>query len=357
MSGLCVTPVFFPDRAEREALRPTFQRSILYSLDDLDSVLLPSGEPLLLTVNNECREVGENWEGWARTIKAIAERSRGQVFGICCGNEFDKFWLAREDDVPPSFAANLVRQAKTICRQYGIKVIATSVVSPKWPEYLGRTADLCRDDADYFDLHPYGQRPDGFMVPGWGNGELRQALMNARQIAGKPIIMSEVGVTHEMAGGEDGVARYMVCVDDTVKALGAEVVPFYSWFAWCDQIGAPEEQGEKAFGLRRANNLSTAAWTMFQSINAPAEPEEPEEPPAETGTPIISAWRHLWQAANPTLPYNEEIAGFGIPTYWRSHFLEMGSPLSPEIGDVDGTVLQTFTLGIYRWTGNSVERI
>ena len=72
--------------------------------------------------------------------------------------------------------------------------------------------------------------------------------------------------------------------------------------------------------------------------------------------PLTQAYRQLWQAVVP-LPYDETIETFGIPTYWREHLAELGSPLGPEIDEGDGKTIQSFVLGIVRWTGDGVERV
>lgn len=356
--GLCVNPRFMPTVAELDALKPTFLRSIAYSLSDVWD-LADTGYPILLTLNNECAEVGDDWHGWDEAIEDIAERAGGSVFAVGIGNEFDDYWIKRQDDVPPDFAANLIRRASKILRPYGIKTIATSVVSERWGEYLQRMMDLCRDAVDYADIHAYGQIPDGWNPPStpWGFGRLSQTLTMARQIAGKPVIMSEIGVTIQGAGDMNGVAKYMLAVDETVKRLGVDVCPFASWFCWRDEIGKPGEEGEQGFGLRTmksAGDIRRPAWSAFAAMNATIDPEQPKGPPM---TPEHSAFGYIWRAVNPHLDWNDEIAGFGIPTYWRQHLEEMGSPLSAEIDAGDGAVLQAFTRGVFRWTGTGVERV
>ena len=78
--GLVVSPGFLPDRAELDALRPRFLRSIIYRVADVDR-LAALGRPFIVTVNNECAEV-RGWAGWDDTMRLIAERPV-KPFAVC----------------------------------------------------------------------------------------------------------------------------------------------------------------------------------------------------------------------------------------------------------------------------------
>jgi hypothetical protein len=156
--------------------------------------------------------------------------------------------------------------AAAILRPAGIKTIATSVAGPRWQEYLGQMADLCRDEADCFDFHPYGQRPDGFARPGWGFGDLRVSLIRAYELAGKPVICSELGVKIGDAGGEQQVADFLTAADATVAGLGPDICPYAAWFAWHDNVGAPAERGDQAFGLMSEHGYRRPAWDAFAAL-------------------------------------------------------------------------------------------
>lgn len=264
--GLVVTPAFLPDQLELSSLNPPFTRSIIYRIEDIDHLLRRcEPKPVLITINNECREVGGNWSGWSDVMREIAERyTAQQILGVCVGNEFDIYWANNEQDVPPSFAAELCRTAARWLRPKGIKVVATSVAGPRWIDYLTQLATLVGDDADWFDFHGYGQRPDGWVPTSWGFGNLSTSLQLARDICGKPVIMSEYGVKIADAGSEALVAVFMGLAYQTVVKLGC---PLVAWFAWCDQIGAPTEQGTQAFGLRDADGQKRPAWNAFAKIN------------------------------------------------------------------------------------------
>jgi hypothetical protein len=267
MFGLVVSPAYVPDRAEIERLHPTFVRSIIYRVADVERVTA-LGVPALITVNNECAEVRGDWSGWDSALREIVAL-RAKPFAVCVGNEFDLWWQDNPADVPPVFAAGLVKRAAAILRPAGIAVAATAVAGRTWQDYLAQMAALCRDDADYFDLHAYGQRPDGWGQPGWGFGDLRVALSRARELTGRPVIMSEYGVKIGDASGEGAVAELMQAADRTLRALGPDVCPLAAWFAWRDEIGAPAERGQAAFGLlEERTGRRRPAWQAFANINA-----------------------------------------------------------------------------------------
>lgn len=291
--GLCVTPAFLPDAAERGQLRPPFLRSLLYTIDDLGQ-RLPSDCRLLLTVNNECHEVGGDWSGWDGVMAEIAQRGAGRVLGVCVGNEFDLYWANNPNDVPPSFAADLARRAAAILRPAGIQTIATSVAGPRWQDYLRELAGLLGDEVDAYDLHPYGQRPSGWGAPGWGWGDLRVAIGTAYDLTGgRPLIFSEYGVKVDDAGGEAEQASFLAAAAAEIASMGERVIPFWSWFAWADDIGTPEEQASGAgFGLVRADGSRRPSWQTYASLaftNAGADTggnPDAGTPPKETPMPV-----------------------------------------------------------------------
>lgn len=263
MFDLVVSPGYLPTEAELLDLKPGRLRSILYKVTDCDR-LATLGYPYIVTVNNECQEV-RGWSNWEGAIQMIADRAR-PPYGVEIGNEFDLFWQNNPDDVPPEFAADLIRRAAKILKPRGIKVIATSVASAKWPQYLHEMAELCRNDVDWFNIHPYGQRPEGWGSPGWMHGELRQTIQRAHDIAWKPIYCTEIGVKIGDAGSEDQVSWWMQAAAQTLKDLGRDITVGGAWFAWRDEIGAPYERGPQAFGLRRDDGTRRSAWYRFAEL-------------------------------------------------------------------------------------------
>jgi hypothetical protein len=366
--GLVVNPRTLPDRAELEALRPAWVRSIVYSVGDIGLLLsvLPAGCRLCVMTNNECAEVRSDWSGWQDALRMIVDNYAGRVHAVECGNELDAYWARNPADVPPEFGARLVREAAPILKPAGIKTLLASVAGPRWQEWLAAAAALVRtDQLDGVALHPYGQRPDGFKAPGWGFGDLRVAVARAFELAGAPVYLTEWGVKIRDAGGEDGQAAYLTKGAATIAALGDRIVPMACYFAWHDAIGTAGEQGEDAFGLRAADGRRRPAWDAFVAAGGVVEPPAPPvEPPAPPEPPVVpepvlsgdeASLLDLWQAHIPGLVWNPDAA---FAKHWRDHFGEMGSPVGPERPADDGSVFQSFALGRFKWSGgDSVEKV
>lgn len=364
--GLRVSPIYYPDAQETAALNPPFLSSLLYHLDDLD-VLLATGRPLLVVVNNELAEM-EGWSRWDEVMAEIRDRAAGRLIGVVCGNELDRFNLADPNDCPPAFAADLARRAAAILRPAGIPVYPTSLTSPRWTSYLRAVVDLCGDAIDGCAVNLYSQRPDAWGPMGWGSGDLRAAALQAVSIAGKPLVVPEIGVPVGDAGGEAGQGAFLQATARTFADLGPAVVRCWSWFAWIDQLGTPEEQAAGAgWGLRRADGSPRPAWSIFgtlasqygpNTVPIPApipDPTPPAPGPAPEATPmpetpneaVYAAYLDLWQAIKPDLPYNPD---FAFPAYWRDNLSDMGSPVGPEHSDGLGGSVQAFANGVYQWT-------
>lgn len=272
--GLCVTPDFYPTQTEQTELNPPYYRSILYKLDDIYT-LLNLGRPLIITINNQCEEVGGDWSGWNDAIFrfciTIQEQSaQDQILFLGCGNEFDIYWHnSNKVDVPPEFAADIARRASRICRQFGIKVAPTSVAGPEWVNYLTTLADLVRDDVDYFDIHPYGQRPNGWYDGRhWMHGDLEDVIQQVKDIGQKPVVCSEYGVKIKDAGSEYEVAEFLYAASDCQQSLD---IAYMSWFAYSDLVGAPNERGGDAFGLKSDTDVQRPAWFAYQDVHEGTE--------------------------------------------------------------------------------------
>lgn len=282
-TGLVVSPGFVPRAGDLDRLRPAFLRSILYRLSDLDP-LLDTGLPILPTINNQLTEMG-GWSHPEAVAHELVRRGKGRIFATNWGNEFDLYWQHNEADVPPEFAAELVHRVAPILHDGGIAVIPTSVASERWPEYLSRLAPLCRDVVDYFDIHPYGQRPPGWGRRPWMHGELVELLRRASAITGRRVISSEYGVKLVDAGGPEAVAAFLKAADAAYRSLSPDVCGgFMSWFAFHDHVGAPHEQGDQAFGLVSADDEDRPAYHTFARL--------PKFAPTEVPTvPNLDAWR------------------------------------------------------------------
>lgn len=311
--GLCVSPVFLPSASDLDRLRPTFLRSLLYSLADLDT-LMNTGLPLVITLNNECSSVLDDWSGWRETLREIGRQGAGQVVALAAGNEFDIYWADNPNDVPPSFAAGLARDAREILPET-IDVYPVSVAGRLWQEYLGAMAPLLGGAASACDIHPYGQAPDGW--PGWGFGSLRAAICRVSELSGGlPVVLTEYGVKTSDAGGDDQQAQFLADAARTIGDLGP-LVQRWSWFAWSDALGTPEEQASGAgFGLTRSNGTTRPAYATFSrlgiSVPVPAPPLPAPTPapiPPEVIVPVTGGHTHdvgsgllTWLAEAKTVP-------------------------------------------------------
>lgn len=294
--GLCVNAkAAVPDAAECAALGlgagKWARTAIQGSLTLLDGMLarLPADINVMVTLNNEAAEVKSDWSGWERACQIIAAKYAGRVKVVGCANELDIFYHQGDRSVSPLFAANLARRAAPILRPAGIKIALSSMASAIWPEYLREMAHLAGSFADLADLHPYGQRAAGF-PSGWGFGELGTVIHVAGDMSGLPVILSEYGIKVGDAGGEQGQAEYVRRSAELLKALPASRFPFACYFAWRDDIGAPHEQGEQAFGLRRLDGSPRPAWQAF--VEADGGPAN--HPPAERHAEYVLGFRKWW---------------------------------------------------------------
>ncbi len=259
----------WPDAAEIAALGLTdsWVRSIVYSFDELDAALArtPKSVRVCALLNAETEGVGQKYERWIDTVEAFAKRFRGRVYAVECGNEHDIWYDQGDRRLTPKFSANLAASATVPLHAAGMQSILTSVAGAHWQEYLaGMRQALGIEVVDFANLHPYGQRANGFPA-GWGFGELGDVISRARDISGLPVAVTEWGIKIADAGGETGQAEYVRRSTALIKAIPSYIVPFATYFCWSDGIGAPSEQGEQAFGLRRADSSTRPAWQAFQA--------------------------------------------------------------------------------------------
>lgn len=290
--GLCITPDFYPTPEEQEELNPPFFRSILYRLSDLDT-LISLQFPLIITLNNQCEEVKHDWSGWDNAVFKLCAtfKQRGisdRLLALGAGNELDLYW-SKDGSVPPMFAADIARRMARISHNYDIKTAATSLAGPQWQEYLNVMADLCRDDVDFFDMHPYGQRPSGWkdnLKNRWMHGELADVINTVSRVGQKPVIVTEYGVKIGDAGGEQEVANFMTAADKSLRDLG---VVYSSWFCYSDAVGSPGEVGDAAFGLVNENNIKRDAYFSFEDLNMTVV--EPEDWSDKVGVGLLEMMR------------------------------------------------------------------
>lgn len=256
--GLCCTPIYYPDESIIDDLNVPFFRSILYKLSDMD-ILLNLNKPLIITLNNQCEEVRYDWSGWDTTIYNLLQYLKrlnklNQLLLLEAGNELDLYW-SNDGSVTPLFGADLAIRTARIAHNYGIKVAATSLGGSRWPEYLDTMADICRNEIDFFSIHPYGKRPKRDFV---------STINQVRDIGRKPVVVTEYGVKIRDAGSPENVAQIL---RDLPADLIEANINWCSWFAYSDTVGAPNEQGLDAFGLLTQQNKRRPAYDAYKEIN------------------------------------------------------------------------------------------
>ena len=266
--GIVVNPRSIPSEDDFASLRPSWIRSIIYQVGDIGRLLeaKPPNSRLCIVVNSECREVGGDWSGWQSAMQTIARNYSRRVYAVEVTNEPDIWWSQNPADMPPAFVAQLVREANFALSPAGILTLIGSVAGEKWQEYLQAVAGYARQYAHGACFHPYGQRPDGFAQPGWGWGDMRNAINRAHELARLPVWLTEWGVKLSDAGGEQGQADYLSAGAATIAALGPDIVPMASFFCWRDDVGAPSEQGPHAFGLATTDGRHRPAWDVFRRL-------------------------------------------------------------------------------------------
>lgn len=181
-------------------------------------------------------------------------------------------------------------------------------------------------------------------------------LLDRYRQYGKPILVTEWGWwgDDEQRGAEE--------IGDMVRwAAHTPIIEGFFYFCWSDAMvppfglfGSRGRRKPAADAFEQAARLAvTSTWPQVLPPRPEPAPSRPDIPDAD---PMTTAWRLAWQAIVP-LPYDDTIAGWGIPTYWRDHYAALGSPLGPEIALGGGTTVQTFASGVLKWTGTQVERI
>ena len=233
----------------------------LNMLDSLNS--LPTTLKVLVTLNNECEEVGPDWTGWESAVTTIRDSFGGRVNALACGNELDLH------GVPFEFSAELVHRTLPILEGTHIRTIATSVTSDDWANYLDRLSKACGDrQPDFYDAHLYGQRFPG-LEQNPSHGNMAQALRDALdRTQGRPLVLSEGGVKMADVGGPAGQETYVRHWVEMVKNAPPHQIPFGMFFALYDEVGAPDpkEQNEFAFGLISHQGLGRERRPAFDAF-------------------------------------------------------------------------------------------
>jgi hypothetical protein len=208
-------------------------------------------------------------------------------------------------------------------------------------------------------VHPYGKRPEpNWPSPTWGTGYIGD-LIDGYAAYGKPIMVTEIGLsTQEVDEAFQGQYVERMC---NAMARRTDIIAV-QWFCMTDDM-------VDGFGLYRNDGSpkpSADAYAFASTLAIPVPLPTPDgggeipEPPKVPETPEaaeLEMWRQAWTAIAPTLEYNATIHTWAIPTYWREHYAEIGSPLGHEIPEGGGPTRQAFASAMLRWNGTAVERL
>ena len=249
--GIVVNDETMPTTGDLDALGLTngWVRCLVRNIDAFDQRLQelawPESVKLCALLEGQTSGVGGNFEGWDDTIRHFAERFRGRVVAVECANELD-IWHFQPPPphqtnpiLTPEFAGELVRRASGPLRDAGMTVIAPAVASEHWVDYLRTMSQTIGDAADLQGFHPYGKKIDNF-PPHDHWQELRGAIDLARNLAGRPLALTEIGVKLDEVGGHEGQRGYMERLCALMGQPGVDVV-FFCYFAWKDRIGIARE--------------------------------------------------------------------------------------------------------------------
>ncbi|MBI4785778.1 MAG: DUF362 domain-containing protein, partial [Chloroflexi bacterium] len=114
---------------------------------------------------------------------------------------------------------------------------------------------------DFAGWHPYGLAVEGYPAEVWGFGKLRESIIAARAIAGKPLWLTEIGANfgYDWVPGvtpQDAVAEYLKRDYTLFRELGADTVAHAFWFTW------REPGGE--WGMVDNAGSRSSVWHAFQ---------------------------------------------------------------------------------------------
>lgn len=204
----------------------------------------------------------------ANLAHQIAQFYRGKIHALQLWNEPDV-----QQILPENYAA-LLSAAHTQIKAVNpaLPVISAGICCGESYEYLQRVVNAAPTAFEGVGWHIYAERADGFPFSGWGFGEIRNSINNARAIAGKPLWITEFGARLNYNWGslapESAVAEYMKRAYAIINQVGRHQVEQTFWYTWRDP--------ENIWSLVDDANHKRAAWYTFQQLAQSAQP------PAET---------------------------------------------------------------------------
>jgi hypothetical protein len=300
LTSLAINPgnrdVVLPSAEELRALAPKWIRYLVTAPfqdfqtgqnSELDLVLERAaglGIHVLALINvetiNELPPIG-NSGGWgdansgyigrvADLAQRIARFYRGRIGALEVFNE-----PGMQEITAAEYAALLAGVYSKVKAVSDVTVISAGLCCGLEHDYLRRVVQIAPDAFDAAGWHPYGLRVDGYPLANWGFGELRDSLIRARAIAGKPLWLTEIGaeINYQWqpgVGAETAVAEYLMRAYALFRELGADVIANAFWFTWKDPFAG--------WGLVDTRGTRRAAWHAFQQQASGAVVIPPKPP-------------------------------------------------------------------------------
>lgn len=202
------------------------------------------------------------WNSYIATASNLAQRVaqfyRGKISALEVWNEPDVQKIS-----PENYGALLKSSyAKIKAVNPELPVISAGICCGESFDYLRGVVAVARNSFDFAGWHLYAERADGFPLAGWGFGEIRRSIHQARAIAGKPLWITEIGALLDYDWGSlpppSTVADYMRRAFAIMNDVGRYHVAEAFWFTW-------RIAGE-SWGMVDDGGNKRPAWFMFQEL-------------------------------------------------------------------------------------------
>jgi hypothetical protein len=201
----------------------------------------------------------------ADVAQKIAAYYRGKINAIEVFNEPESNNVTADD-----YAALLSACYPKIKAVSDVTVVSSGICCGLNHDYLKRVIQLAPNMFDFVSWHPYGLRVEGYPSADWGMGDLRDSVVRARAIAGKPLWLTELGaeINYQWpSNSEQCVAEYLKRCYSLFRFLGSDVVAHAFWFTW-------RNWGE-GWGLCDNSGNRRPAWYALQQQTGVVAPPAP----------------------------------------------------------------------------------
>lgn len=101
---------------------------------------------------------------------------------------------------------------------------------------------------------------------------------------------------------------------------------------------------------QRALAEATVLVAAYDPEEIIPEPPTPPEQTEDMGMVPEQIWEYIWHAGAAGVSYSPD---YGIVKFWKEHYRELGSVISPEVVGEDGSIYQSFAHGIIHWTDHA----